>query len=118
MTPAELVKEYILLSLVCSVLQKDYQTLAHVPLRFKQPYLLWLEKRTDQAKQEWYALRRRMRQENLWVYEQKRNEKGITVRYKHRRYHYRCDFLYAFLSAETQRRIVRFFDITDSSDSC
>src|SRR5699024_5017856 len=87
-------KNYIILPFVIQVLERDKKVLEATPLKFQRLYLQWLDQIKEQVHRDFSQTRKKLRKTGIHVYEEKKVEKGIEVRYTFRRYHHDYNLLW------------------------
>lgn len=108
---AEMIKQYVLLPLLLDVLERDRRALAAAPLKMPQVYKGLIGLLQASATADLTRVRRSMREHGMKVFEERRTELGIEVRYLCRGYTYEFSMLWGLMKAEIIERLCSYLGI-------
>ncbi|EGL18549.1 MULTISPECIES: hypothetical protein [unclassified Paenibacillus] len=101
------IKEYVLIPIVLTVFERDSEVMKQA-LKSPQPYVDALGRGMDLATIELTHLKNFFRSRGIKVYEQKRNEVGISASYACRGYRGSLSLLWSLIAADVDIRKRRY----------
>lgn len=104
-----MVKNYVLLPLLLTVLQRDMRIIEASEITIKTPYLEWLQGVLDNVTKELAFIKNEFRIRGIKVYEQQRTKKEIDSKYVCRGYYSSFNMLWDHIKAEIEIRKSHFF---------
>ncbi len=102
------VKDYIILPFVLTVLDRDKKIIQAAQVKFPRLYLEWMDRVMDAATKDLTEARKGMLKSGINVYEQRRTEKGLDVKYKFKGYHHESSYLWPTLKAFVEKKIEEY----------
>ncbi|MBP1934876.1 hypothetical protein [Ammoniphilus resinae] len=82
------IKRSVIIPMVITVLHRDKKILEESEIKTKGPYIALMESALKKAEKEWYDARRLFRSNGIKVYEEKRTETEVEIKYVIRGYHH------------------------------
>jgi|HigsolmetaAR203D_1030402.scaffolds.fasta_scaffold00710_21 hypothetical protein len=104
----EAVKRYVLLGIAVRILDHDIRVVDSSRLKLPRFYESILRGLQDRALLELAALRRMFRASGIKVYEERKEEEGLTAAYVCRGYHHHFTMPWSFVRAEAERLLKRY----------
>jgi hypothetical protein len=83
-----LIKSYLLLPLIITVLERDKKVIATSSFKTKQPYIQLLDKVINRTEQDFIATKKDLYKTNIRIYQQTRTNAGIEFKYLYKGYHH------------------------------
>jgi len=105
---SQLVYELMLLPIVLTVLTRDLHTIEKSPLRMKKIYHDLLVKAIDSVHADMVKVKRELRKKGIKIYEEFRNDLGITCKYVCRGWHSEAMLIWSLVKIEVETRIRRY----------
>lgn len=96
------VKRYVLLGIVLRVLDHDVRAVDASPAKMRRVYRTLLQAVQDRVLLDMAALRRSFRAAGIKIYEERRDQAGVTARFACRGYHHRMSLLWPFIRAQVE----------------
>ncbi|WP_164931435.1 hypothetical protein [Longirhabdus pacifica] len=102
------VKEYILFPVIIDVLHHDIQKLQKTSLKMGDAYISQLRSMEHHVYKDFYKLRQTLKKNGIGVYQQKRDEHGITAKYCCRGYHHQSVMMWEYIKAQLHSKFVYY----------
>jgi hypothetical protein len=96
------VMRYVLLGIVLRVLDHDVRAIDASPAKMRRVYRTLLLAVQDRVLLDMAALRRSFREAGIKIYEERRDQTGVTARFACRGYHHRVSLLWPFIRARAE----------------
>ncbi|GAA0350439.1 hypothetical protein [Bacillus horti] len=106
----KLIKNFILLPILLDILERDTHLLQGASLKMVSVYVNILSYVQQQATVDLRTIRKGLYTRGLRVYEQSKNEVGVTVSYLCRGYHYQLSVMWTVVKAELQEKLSRYVE--------
>ncbi|MCR8843062.1 hypothetical protein NQ117_05170 [Paenibacillus sp. SC116] len=108
-----LVKSYVLLPMVLTVLDRDAKLIANAGLlRSPEPYVDAITNAMNRVSEDLRDVRRQFRSRGIKVFEEVREVKSVNVRYLCRGYEHSMTLLWELVGKDVKERIREYFGLT------
>ncbi|CAM2814183.1 hypothetical protein PASE110613_02250 [Paenibacillus sediminis] len=114
---SQLVKDYLLHTIILDVLERDIHTLHSLALKMPDLYIRSLRRIQNEVTLRLTDVRKLMRLKGIKVYEEVRTKTGIEASYLCRGYHLRFTMMWSFIKAEVQSELSRYLGIQLTEDN-
>jgi hypothetical protein len=104
----QLLHNYILLPLTLRVFQRDMKVIAESPLKTKEPYLKLMDAVIQRVESDLIQVRKGLRAAGVKIYEERKTEDGISVKYSYKGYHHEGEYLWRILGFEVETVMERY----------
>jgi hypothetical protein len=104
----ENVKRYVLLGIVLRILDHDVRAVDASPAKMRRVYRTLLLAVQDRVLLDMAALRRSFRAAGIKIYEERRDQAGVTALFACRGYHHRISLLWPFIRARAEEMLQEY----------
>ncbi|MEK3730965.1 MULTISPECIES: hypothetical protein [Paenibacillus] len=113
-----LVKDYAVLPLLLDVLENDGETLCRCDARTPELTRMMIDQLQLAAMADLTKARRKMRESDLKVYDNRRSSLGIEVDFVCRGYHHKLSMLWGLIEAEIEQRAYAYLGLKPEDKGC
>jgi hypothetical protein len=108
----EAIKRYVIIPMVLTVLQRDKKVIEDSALKTKQPYLSLMDAAMKKAHGEIYDTRVSLRSSRIKIYDEKRTENTIEIKYTFRGYQHTASLLWHIIKNDVESMIQHYLGAT------
>jgi len=101
----KIIKEYILLPFLFSVLDRDMKVLFSTELKIKKPYLDLLETCMDQVTKDFTRVKQEMKHHGIQLYEEIKRRDGVYCKYQIKGYHGEFNMLWDYVKGQIEEKL-------------
>lgn len=98
-------KESVIFPFVMTIFDRDKKAVEESRLKFQKPYLELIERAEKKAHTCMVNNKKFLRDRGIKVYEEKRSNLDVTIKYLCRGYHEQAVYMLSYLKGETELRI-------------
>lgn len=104
------IKESVLLPLLLTVFERDKSIIEASAIKTKRPYLAAIDRAAKAAHADLVATKRLLAQSGARVYDERRTAKDVSVKYSVRGFQSDAVYLWDYLRAEIEVRMMRYLN--------
>lgn len=104
----QLLHNYILLPIVLRVFQRDQKVIWESPIKTKGLYIKMMEAVIERVENDLIQVRKELRKAGVKIYEERKTEDGISVKYLYKGYHHEGEYLWRILGFEVEKVMERY----------
>ncbi|MBT2759945.1 hypothetical protein [Paenibacillus sp. ISL-20] len=104
-----LVKYYLIYPVILDVLQRNIEQIKSGNWKLPDVFTTHLKLIQKKVNKEYFELRQEMRSRGIKVFEEKRDQKGISAKYLCRGYRYEMSLLWMLVKSETRIKLANMF---------
>lgn len=110
----KIIKEYILLPFLFSVMDRDLKTLFSTQLKIKKPYLDLLENCMHKVTRDFSEIKKEMDTHGIKLYEELKKKDGVYCKYQIKGYHGEFTMLWDYVKGQIELRMHHYLHHSSS----
>jgi hypothetical protein len=99
----EFIRQQTFLPLLLHVFQRDRKIIEASALKTKGPYIKLMDQVISQIEQDLLEVRKKLRKCGIYIYEEKRNQEGMELKYKYKGYHHSTGFVWHVITHSVEK---------------
>lgn len=107
----QILHNYILLPLTLRVFERDKKVIWESPIKTKGPYIKMMEAVIQLVEDDLRQTRKGLRKAGVKIYEERKTEDGIQLKYTYKGYHHEGEYLWRILGFEVEKVMERFLGV-------
>lgn len=106
-----MIHKYVLIPLVIQVLRFDLKGIECSSVKFKSIYFDLIHLTIEKVESELTMIKKLLRTSGIRIYEEKKDEKGIHLKYYFKGYHHTAHFVFFILKHEVEEKLKEYLHL-------